>query len=115
MKCFSEDIPAVKTATLLGLNRKTIDRYYTIFREKIAIASIADVKRFKGEVELDESYFGAKRVSSKRGRGTAGKTPVLGILKRDGKVFVTIVKKRNCISTSSFLNSNLKAKPWESY
>lgn len=92
LKCFSEDLPAVKTASLLGLNRKTIDCYYNIFREKIAIASIADSARFKGEFELDESYFGAKRVRGKRGRGAAGKTPVFGILKRDGKVFVTVVK-----------------------
>jgi len=33
-----------------------------------------------GEFELDESYFGAKRVRGKRGRGAAGKTPVFGIL-----------------------------------
>ena len=36
--------------------------------------------------ELDESYFGAKRVRGKRGRGAAGKTPVFGLPKRDGKV-----------------------------
>ena len=41
-------------------------------------------KKFKGDVELDESYFGAKIIWGKRGRGAAGKTPVFGILKRDG-------------------------------
>ena len=46
-----------------------------------------------GEFELDESYFGAKRVRSKRGRGAAGKTPVFGVLKREGKVFVSIVPR----------------------
>ena len=44
-----------------------------------------------GEFELDESYFGARRVRGKRGRGAAGKTPVFGLLKRNGKVFVTVV------------------------
>jgi transposase len=44
-----------------------------------------------GEFELDESYFGAKRVRGKHGCGAAGKTPVFGLLKRGGKVFVTIV------------------------
>ena len=34
------------------------------------------------------------RPRGKRGRGAAGKTPVFGILKRDGKVHVQIVK--NC-------------------
>ena len=40
------------------------------------------------------SYFGAKRVRGKRGRGAAGKTPVFGLWKRDGNVYVEIVK--NC-------------------
>jgi transposase-like protein len=52
------------------------------------------MKQLGGEFECDESYFGAKRVRGKRGRGAAGKTPVFGLLKRDGKVFVTVVK--NC-------------------
>ena len=51
-------------------------------------------KKESGEFELDESYFGAKRVKGKRGRGAAGKTPVFGLLKRDGKVHIEIVK--NC-------------------
>lgn len=94
LKCFSEDLPAVKTASLLRLNRKTIDRYYSLFREKIALASMKEMEVVSGEVELDESYFGARRVRGKRGRGAAGKTPVFGLLKRNGKVFVTVVK--NC-------------------
>ena len=44
-----------------------------------------------GEFELDESCFGARRVRGKKGRGAAGKTPVFGLLKSDGKVFMTIV------------------------
>ena len=47
-----------------------------------------------GEFELDESYFGARRIRGKRGRGAAGKTPVFGLLKRNVKVYVTIVP--NC-------------------
>jgi transposase-like protein len=94
LKCFSEDLPATKTALLLDFNRKTIDRYYAIFREKILQASIKEMEVVSGEVELDESYFGARRVRGKRGRGAAGKTPVFGLLKRHGKVFVSVVK--NC-------------------
>ena len=94
LKCFCEDLPATKTASLLQLNRKTIDRYYNIFREKILRASIKETEVISGEIEVDESYFGAKRIRGKRGRGAAGKTPVFGLLKRDGKVFVSVVK--NC-------------------
>jgi transposase-like protein len=45
----------------------------------------------EGEFELDESYFGAKRIRGKRGRGAAGKTIVFGVLKRDDKVYLEIV------------------------
>lgn len=33
-------------------------------------------------IEIDESYFGAKRVRGKYGQGARGKTKVFGILKR---------------------------------
>ena len=49
---------------------------------------------FHGEVEVDESYFGGKRIKGKRGRGAASKTPVFGILQRGGKVYTEIVP--NC-------------------
>ena len=41
---------------------------------------------------MDESYFGARRVRGKRGRGAAGKTPVIGLLKRGEQVFVSVVR-----------------------
>jgi transposase len=93
LQCFCEDLDATKTAKFLNLNRKTINNYFNLFREEIVRDSIRQAKFF-GEVEVDESYFGAKRIRGKRGRGAAGKTPVFGILKRDGKVFVSVVK--NC-------------------
>ena len=46
----------------------------------------------EGEVEVDESYFGGKR-KDKRGRGASGKTPVFGLLKRNGKVHTVIIPK----------------------
>jgi transposase len=115
------DLPAVKTAEILDFNRKTIDRYYNIFREKIVINSLNEMDMISGEIELDESYFGAKRVRGKRGRGAAGKTPVFGVLKRHGKVFVTVVK--NCskaellpIIQGKFLEgSTIHTDGWKAY
>ena len=46
-----------------------------------------------GQIEVDESYFGAKRVKGKRGRGARGKTIVFGLLKRGDKVYTQIIKK----------------------
>ena len=43
---------------------------------------------------MDESYFGARRIRGKRGRGADGKTIVFGIYKRNGKVYTEVVP--NC-------------------
>ena len=94
IKCFCEDIDASKTSKLLQINRNTINRYFNIFRLAILRSNQPKNIKISGEFELDESYFGAKRVRGKKGRGAAGKTPVFGLLKRDGKVYVEIVE--NC-------------------
>jgi len=94
IECFSEDITATSASKILKINRNTINSYYNEFRKKILEYSLKEHKKELGEFELDESYFGAKRVRGKRGRGAAGKTPVFGLLKRNGKVFVTVVP--NC-------------------
>ena len=94
LKYFCEDLDASKTAKILEINRNTINRYFNIFREAILQNTLLESNKELGEFELDESYFGAKRIRGKRGRGAAGKTPVFGLLKRDGKVFVQIVQ--NC-------------------
>ena len=94
IECFSEDITASSAAKILKLNRKTVNSYYNEFRRLILEHSLREQEKELGEFELDESYFGARRVRGKRGRGAAGKTPVFGLLKRNGKVFVTIVP--NC-------------------
>ena len=92
--CFVEDLPAAKTANILQINRNTINSYYNEFRVKIFEHIHNAREKFSGEVELDDSYFGAKRVRGRRGRGAAGKTPVFGILKRNGEVYVEVVE--NC-------------------
>ena len=87
------DLTATATSELLKLNSKTVNNYFTEFRELILEDSIQKHQKELGIFELDESYFGAKRVRGKRGRGAAGKTPVFGVLKREGKVFVSIVPR----------------------
>jgi len=98
---FVVDITADQTSKLLGLNRNTVNRYYMLFRIAIAKYQHDEFEKFVGMVELDESYFGAKRVRGfhgklKRGRGTL-KQPVFGIFERNGRVYTEIIpdcKKR---------------------
>ncbi len=44
-----------------------------------------------GEIEVDESYFRARRIKGKRRRGAFGKTAVFGLFKRDGQMYTEIV------------------------
>ena len=89
--CFKNDLTATQAAEICGVNRNTVNRYYNLLRRAILSESIREAGRDVGECELDESYFGARRVRGKRGRGAAGRTPVFGLLKRGEKVFVTVV------------------------
>lgn len=93
LRCFSMDLTASDTAILTNISRNSVNKIYTKLRLHIAKFCI-DFDIGGGEFELDESYFGAKRVRGKKGRGAAGKTPVFGLLKRNGKVYVEVVK--NC-------------------
>ena len=92
LKYFAEDETASKTSKYAGISCNLINGIFHKIRVRIAEVSIASAPEL-GEFEVDESYFGARRVRGKRGRGAAGKAPVFGILKRDGKVFVNIVKR----------------------
>ena len=94
IRLFSLDLEAKKTAELTGISRPTINRFYNTFRERIAELCEVESPFTNGEIELDESYFGARRVRGVRGRGAKGKTPVFGMLKRGDKVYTQIVK--NC-------------------
>jgi len=44
-----------------------------------------------GDIEVDESYFGPRRVKGKAGCGASDKTIVFGIFQRSGKVYTEIV------------------------
>ena len=93
IRLFSEDLPASKIAVLTGISRPTINKILQKIRIKLAAISEQNAP-FKGEVEADESYFGARRVRGKKGRGACGKTIVFGILEREQNVYAQIIP--NC-------------------
>ena len=84
------DLTASQMALLMDLNRNTVNRYVRTIRERIA-QFCETQSPFGGEVEVDESYFGAKRIKGKRGRGAYGKTIVFGIFQRKGQVYTELV------------------------
>jgi len=92
LECFCLDITASKAALLCRLNKNTSHRFYALFRARVIAIAIGENAPFGGEIEVDESYFGPRRVRGKRGRGASGKIPVVGLLKRQGRVYVKPVE-----------------------
>lgn len=90
VRLFCEDLTATQIAELTSLNRKTVNRVLTHIRKVIA-AYCESISPLSGEVEIDESYFGPRRVRGVRGRGAGRKIIVFGLLKRKGKVYTQIV------------------------
>ena len=91
------DFTASDVAQLTGLTRKTVTLIFLRFRQRLAAECERASPYSDCEVEVDESYFGARRVRGKRGRGASGKTIVFGIFKRNGCVYTEVVpdcKKR---------------------
>jgi transposase len=91
MRYFAMDFTASDVAQLTGLTRKTVTLIFLRIRQRLA-AECERASPYSGcEVEVDESYFGARRVRGKRGRGASGKTIVFGIFKRNGCVYTEVV------------------------
>ncbi|HKT82157.1 MAG TPA: IS1595 family transposase [Vicinamibacterales bacterium] len=90
LRLFALDLEATKIAHLTALSRRTVNRYVHALRLRMA-ASCEQQARFRGTIELDESYFGRRRIRGKRGRGAGGKTIVFGLFKRNGSVYTEIV------------------------
>jgi len=61
LRCHSLDITATKTLELTGISRPTVNRIYKKLRERIKYICNSEFP-LSGEVEVDESYFGARRI-----------------------------------------------------
>jgi transposase-like protein len=93
LRLFALDITADRAADLALVNHKTAAALFRLLRLRMAELAREGCP-FRGEVEIDESYFGPARARGQPGRGAAKKTPVFGILERGGRVHCQIVA--NC-------------------
>jgi transposase len=125
LKHFVVDVEASKAADLLGLNRKTVDDYYNLFRSLIYEQQQREFARLSGIIELDESYFGARRIRGrhlklKRGRGTR-KQPVFGIYQRGGRVYTEMVPNCSGATLQAIIerivseNAEINSDGWKGY
>jgi len=90
LRLFALDLEATKIATLAHVSRRSVNRLVQQLRVRMAQECERHAP-FRGTVEVDESYFGRRRVRGKRGRGASGKTIVFGVFKRNGRVYTQIV------------------------
>lgn len=94
LRYFALDLTSEKTAELTSISRKSINLIFQKIRVQLVEECARHAPIDTGEIEIDESYFGPRRVRGKRGRGAGGKTIVFGIFKRNGWVYTEIVP--NC-------------------
>jgi len=123
IRCFAFDCTALQTSNLIRINHNTADRYFNFLRAVIIKEAIKERTREKvGDgIEIDESYFGARRVKDKRGRGASKKIVVLGLLKRQGKVYTGIIPDAKAKSVMPIIRRVVKSGAdiytdgWSSY
>ncbi len=121
IKYFALDLTANKTARLTDLTHQSVNRIYLKIRNRVAEQCERASPFVSCQIEVDESYFGARRVRGKRGRGASGKTIVFGIYKRNGSVFTEIVPNaarqtlQNIIRGKVSLDSVIHSDGWRGY
>jgi transposase-like protein len=64
-------------------------------------------KKLNGIVEADETYVGGKKHSGKRGRGSENKTPVFGMVARQGDVRTMPVERVNGETLKGLIRKNV--------
>jgi transposase-like protein len=107
IKYFALDLTAGKTAELAAMTRASVSHIFVKVRVRIA-EEAERASPFGGTVEVDESYFGARRVRGKRGRGASGKTIVFGIFKRNGSVYTEIVPDCRAPTLQAIIRGRIK-------
>jgi transposase len=89
LKLFELEVSAHRIAHQVELSYPTVLKALHFVRLSIVHAESPDW--LAGEVELDESYFGGYQ-KGHRGRSVSNKIPVMGILERNGRVRVHLLK-----------------------
>jgi len=117
---FALDLTATDTAELCGVSVRSTNEIFQKIRHRMFEFCMTQ-SPFCGEIEADESYFGAKRIRGKRGRGAGGKTIVFGLLKRGVSVYTEIVPDASKSTLQAIIrgkvdpNSIIHTDGWRGY
>jgi len=94
-----------------ALQRKTGVTYKTAWRMFKQIRAMLDENHnlFTNEVEVDETYIGGAH-KGKRGRRAEGKTAVVGIVQRQGKITTNVVANTKRFTVMPLIQRNVAKK-----
>jgi len=104
IKCFELELSVRKIASQVRLSYPTVLKAVTLIRFSILCQDSEAPDLLKGEIEMDETYFGGRR-KGKTGRGAFNKVPVFGILERNGIVKVAVIKN---VTAETLLNLTVR-------
>jgi len=110
----------------IGITQKSA--WFMLHRIRFAM-KIGSFEKLSGEVEVDETFVGGKAKNmhkSKRekliqGRGSVGKTAVMGLLERKGRVLAKVIERTDRetlhaeVKANVEKDSNLFTDEWRSY
>lgn len=110
----------------IGVTQKTA--WFMLHRIRLAMQS-GSLDKLSGNVEVDETYIGglaknmhkAKREAKIQGRGSVGKTAVMGLLERGGRVLAKVIERTDRetlhaeVKASVETGANLFTDEWRSY
>ena len=100
LKCFALDLDATQTASLTGVSRPTINRFFGVLRERVVRLCEEESSFDKGTVEFDASSLDEERVRDERERGAGRSHVVFGLTKREGKIYGQVLS--NCSATALY-------------
>lgn len=107
-------------SALSHVSVRSINDIYLKIRQRL-VTVCQQNSPLKGDLEADESYFGARRVRGKRGRGASGKIIVFGLLKRNGNIYTEIIPNASRASLQAIIrgradiNSVIHTDGWRGY
>ncbi len=104
IKLFVLEVPVNRAYKELHVAYNTAYKIYSKIREAIYHFLSSNKAFLTGEIEMDESYFGGRRKGN-RGCGAKNKLPVFGILERQGKVKIEVVRD---VTAKSLLEAAIK-------